>query len=50
MKTRLGTQIRSRSPLARAWLAVGGLLAAGAAWMIIRELPALRREWHIMSM
>ncbi|HET7623687.1 MAG TPA: hypothetical protein VFM25_00360 [Verrucomicrobiae bacterium] len=39
-----------RNPLASAWLAVGGLLAVGFAVMVVRELPSMRREIHLMRM
>jgi hypothetical protein len=38
------------NPLARAWLAFGGLLAVGFAYMVIRELPSMRRELRILRM
>jgi len=40
----------ARSALARAWLAVGGLLVLGAAVVIVRELPSMRREMRLMRM
>lgn len=39
-----------RNPAACAWLAFGGLLALGAAFMFVREIPAMRRELHILRM
>jgi hypothetical protein len=35
---------------ANAWIALGGLLALGTAILMIRELPAMRRELRIMRM
>ena len=35
---------------AKAWLAVGGLMALGLAALFIRELPAMRRELKLMRM
>ncbi|HEV2208078.1 MAG TPA: hypothetical protein VG167_04840 [Verrucomicrobiae bacterium] len=43
-------KIKSRNSAATAWWAFGGLLAAGVAFMVIRELPAIRRELHILRM
>jgi hypothetical protein len=40
----------SRSGLATAWLAFGGLLALGITVMIMRELPSMRRELRLMRM
>ena len=34
----------------KTWLAVGGLLALGLTFMIMRELPAMRRELRLMRM
>ncbi len=42
---------RSRRNYAgKAWLAFGGLLTLGVALMIFRELPAMRRELHLLRM
>jgi hypothetical protein len=38
------------SPAAKAWLAVGGLVALGLALLFVREMPSMRREFRIMSM
>lgn len=43
-------RLRTRNSAANAWFALGGLLAIGVAVMVIRELPALRRELHIIRM
>ncbi len=40
----------STSPLAKAWLAFGGLLALGFVVMMIREVPSMRRELRLMRM
>ncbi len=40
----------SRNPIAKAWLAVGGLLAVGLAVMFFREIPSMRRELQLMRM
>jgi hypothetical protein len=40
----------SRNGAQIGWLAVGGLLALGMTYFFIRELPAVRRELHIMRM
>ncbi len=40
----------TRNPAATAWWAVGGLLALGALVMIVREMPAMRRELHLIRM
>ena len=39
-----------QSNAAKAWLAFGCLAAFGLAIMIVRELPAMRREWQLMRM
>lgn len=39
-----------RNPAATAWYAFGGLLALGLAWFVVRELPAMRREWRMIRM
>lgn len=33
-----------------AWYAFGGLLALGLAYMVAREMPAIRRELQLMRM
>ncbi len=43
-------QKASRNPAARAWLAFGGLLAVGFAFLVVRELPSMRRELRLMRM
>ncbi len=40
----------TRNPVSKVWLAFGGLLALGVTMLIIRELPAMRRELHLMRM
>ena len=40
----------SRSPAAKAWVAFGGLLALGLAFLVVRELPSMRRELRLMRM
>ena len=43
--------VKSKSNNAgKAWMAFGGLLALGLVVMVIRELPAMRRELHLMRM
>jgi hypothetical protein len=42
--------VQTRNPAATAWLALGGLVALGLTIMIVRELPAMRREWRMMRM
>jgi hypothetical protein len=37
-------------PAAKAWIAVGGLLALGLTFFIAREIPSIYRELKIMSM
>ena len=34
----------------RTWLLFSGLIALGITFMVVRELPALRRELHLLSM
>ena len=34
----------------KAWWAFGGLLALGVTMMIVRELPSMRRELHLIRM
>ncbi len=41
---------RSKTPASMAWLAVGGLFAFGLTFLIVRELPSIRREIHLMRM
>lgn len=36
--------------MARIWLAMGGLLAIGAAILAAKETPSLRREFRIFRM
>jgi hypothetical protein len=43
-------QKSSRNPVATAWLAFGGLLVVGFAFVVIRELPSMRREIRLMRM
>jgi hypothetical protein len=43
-------QAIERSPVANVWLAFGGLLALGLAVLVFTELPAVRREIHLMRM
>ncbi len=38
------------NPLARLWMALGGLMVVGAAILFVREIPSLRRELRIMRM
>lgn len=40
----------SKQGFCRASAIVTGLIAVGFAFLIAREMPALRREWHIMRM
>ncbi|HZR15945.1 MAG TPA: hypothetical protein VFE51_01340 [Verrucomicrobiae bacterium] len=40
----------SRNPVATAWLAFGGLLVVGMAFLVVRELPSMRRELRLMRM
>ena len=40
----------TRNPISKAWLLFGGLLALGATYLFIRELPSVRREIHLMRM
>ncbi len=37
-------------PAAKAWMAVGGLLALGLTLVFVRELPSMRRELRLMRM
>ena len=39
-----------RNPAATAWLAFGGLMVLGVAFVFLRELPAMRRELHLLRM
>ncbi len=41
---------RGTSTAVKAWWAFGGILALGAAYMIIREVPSMRRELRILRM
>jgi hypothetical protein len=34
----------------KAWVITGGMLGLLVGWMIMRELPSLRREIRLMSM
>ena len=36
--------------MAKAWLAFGGLLMVGVAFVFVRELPSIRRELRLMRM
>jgi hypothetical protein len=36
--------------IAKAWMAVGGLLAVGLAILVVKEIPAMRRELRLMRM
>lgn len=38
------------NPAARAWMAFGGLLALGVAYLVLREIPSMRRELRILKM
>jgi hypothetical protein len=42
--------IGCRNPIANAWLAVGGLLVLGLAVLVVKEIPSMRRETHLMRM
>ena len=33
-----------------AWIVFGGLVCVGLIYMVGRELPAMRREMHLMQM
>ena len=33
-----------------AWIVFGGLVAVGVTVFILREVPAMRREMHILKM
>ena len=39
-----------RNPAAAAWWAFGGVVALGLAFMFVREIPAMRRELHLLRM
>jgi hypothetical protein len=43
-------QRTSTNPAAMAWVAFGGLLALGFAYIVARELPSIRRELRLMRM
>jgi hypothetical protein len=43
-------QRSSISPVAKAWLTFGGLLLVGVAFVVVRELPSMRRELHLLRM
>jgi hypothetical protein len=43
-------QIRNCSLASKMWMAFGGLLAVGMAIMVLREVPAMRREAKILRM
>jgi hypothetical protein len=43
-------QINNASLSSKLWLVFGALIAAGAAAMIFRELPAMRREFKLLRM
>lgn len=34
----------------KTWIALGGLLALGLTFMIMRELPSIRRELRLIRM
>jgi hypothetical protein len=36
--------------VSKGWLLFGGLLALGATYLLIREIPSIRREVHLMRM
>jgi hypothetical protein len=38
------------STAAKAWWTLGGLVALGAAYLIVREMPSMRRELRIIRM
>lgn len=38
------------SPIAKAWLAFGGLLVVGVAVLFVREIPSMRRELRLIRM
>ena len=38
------------STAAKLWVLVGAVAAAGLAFMIVRELPAMRRELKLLRM
>lgn len=41
---------RNSSPAAKAWMALGGLVALGFAFLVVREAPSMRRELRILRM
>ena len=43
-------RLKKYGPAAQAWMAFGGLLAAGLVLLALREIPSMRRELRIMRM
>jgi hypothetical protein len=41
---------RNSRSASKAWLAFGSLVALGITILVVKELPAMRREWRIMKM
>jgi len=43
-------RVKNSNGAATAWYIVGGLMAFGLTMLLVRELPAIRRELRIMRM
>jgi hypothetical protein len=43
-------RVRRCSRAERAWLILGGVVSVGALFMVLREIPSMRRELRIMRM
>jgi len=41
---------KTLNPAATAWFILGGMMALGLTIMVLRELPAMRRELRIARM
>ncbi len=50
MRNTLAKTVRREATARNAWIAFGALLALGAIAMIVREIPAMRREARLMRM
>ncbi len=49
-KSTLAKTARREATARNAWIAFGTLLALGAIAMIVREVPAMRRELQLLRM
>lgn len=40
----------TKNSIGKGWMLFGGLLVLGAAYLLVREMPSIRREMNLMRM